>query len=136
MLYPLRKFVVLASLLAVCSMTLLNMWKDKGAFASFVLLSAATGKSTAQCDLGSQTVDLKWHPPNATAINNLTVVINATGVNGFQFEATTPSTIPYSTYNWCVMPHVRPQEYVVPPSDFKLKYVEVVGRSFPCRRRD
>lgn len=85
----------------------------------------------AQCaasNANASQIDLGWHAPNATIINDLSSVINGTGVYGFIFNSSlTPATSGYSTYNWCNMPHVRPQEYVVPPSEFKLEYVEVVG---------
>lgn len=76
-------------------------------------------------------VGLGWHPPSPSEINNLTATINATGVYGFVFNSSvTPASLPYGTYNWCNMPHVRPQEYSIPPKEYKLEYVEVV--SAPC----
>jgi len=72
-------------------------------------------------------IDLAWYAPNATAVNDLGKVVNGTGVYGFIFNSSvTPATSGYGTYNWCNMPHVRPQEYVVPSREFKLEYVEVV----------
>ncbi|KEF58578.1 uncharacterized protein A1O9_06504 [Exophiala aquamarina CBS 119918] len=98
-----------------------------------VVLVGAVSKGVAgasQCaaSTGSQ-IDLGWHAPNASAINDLGSVVNGTGVYGFIFNSSlTPATSGYSTYNWCNMPHVRPQEYVVPPSELKLEYVEVIHR--------
>lgn len=116
------------AILLLASMTLLNMWKGKAGYStfSFVLLSPVISRTEAQCDSASRPVSLDWYRPNATTINNLTAVINGTGVFGFQFSAVTPSDVPYQTYNWCNMPHVRPQEYTVLPSEYKLEYVEVV----------
>jgi acid phosphatase len=87
---------------------------------------AAIGIVSAQCK-GPASVDLAWHAPNSSAINNLTAVVNGTGVYGFIFNSSaTPKGVPYSTYNWCNMPHVRTQEYPPAPSGYKLEYVELV----------
>jgi hypothetical protein len=79
-------------------------------------------------------IDIGWYPPNISAINDLNVVINGEGVYGFVYNtSTTPADIPYSTYNWCNMPHVRAAEYVIPPPQYQLQYVEVVSsqQQFP-----
>lgn len=73
-------------------------------------------------------IDLSYHPPSVNIINSLPAVLNSTGVFGFVFDSSQTSSRPYSTYNWCNMPHVRPQEYIIPPADFSLKYVEVIHR--------
>jgi 2-phosphoxylose phosphatase len=74
-------------------------------------------------------VDLTWHAPNATNINNLATVVNGTGVYGFIFNnSVTPASTSYGTYNWCNMPHVRRTEYVQAPSEYTLEYVEVIHR--------
>ncbi len=127
--------MLLTSFSIVSSVTLINMWKSNPAFGAFAV-AAYLRSSIAQCDPGSRHLDLTWHPPNATAINNLTAVINSTGAYGFRFDAATPSTVPYRTYNWCNMPHVRQQEYIVPSSEFKLEYVEVVSRPTSGRAPD
>ena len=82
-----------------------------------------------QCALrNTSDINLDWHAPKFTAINDLNTVINGTGIYGFIYNSSvTPSKLPYSTYNWCNMPHVRPQEYVMPPDEYKLEYVEVVS---------
>ena len=72
--------------------------------------------------------DLGWYAPNATAVTNLSQVINGTGAFGFIFSTSQTPASGYGTYNWCNMPHVRPEEYVVPSSDYKLQYVEVIHR--------
>lgn len=75
------------------------------------------------------TVDLSWHAPDATAINNLAQVIGGTGVDGFVYNSSTVPADQYGVYDWCNMPHVRKTEYKKPSSEYKLQYVEVVGRA-------
>lgn len=103
------------------------------------LSSSVAAKAQCSQSFNESAVDLAWHPPNATNINNLRAVINGTGVNGFIFNSSvTPATAAYSTYNWCNMPHVRRQEYVVPPPEYSLEYVEVVrnvSELIPCRNK-
>ena len=72
-------------------------------------------------------VDLGWHPPSASWITDIDSVINDTGVHGFIFNSSKlPNNVPYGTYNWCNMPHVRVDEYIVPEKEYQLQYVEVV----------
>lgn len=73
-----------------------------------------------------QTVDISWHAPNATAINDLAQVIAGSGVHGFIYNSSSMSDSAYGNYNWCNMPHVRATEYKKPASEFVLQYVEVV----------
>lgn len=78
--------------------------------------------ATAQND----SIDLGWHAPKKSWINDLGQVLNGTGTNGFLFNASQlPAGTPYGTYNWCNMPHVRSQEYPRASKDYKLQYVEV-----------
>ncbi|KAK4942617.1 hypothetical protein LTR28_008645 [Elasticomyces elasticus] len=78
---------------------------------------------------GTSSVDLNWYPPVVSFINDLATVINGTGVNGFVFNSSVlPAGVPYGTYNWCNMPHVRPQEYLQVDESYMLEYVEVVHR--------
>lgn len=95
----------------------------------FLVGSTLSKGIAAQCaPANNSQIDLSWHAPNATHVNDLKSVINGTGIYGFIFNSSvTPATSGYNTYNWCNMPHVRRQEYVVPPSEFKLEYVEVVS---------
>lgn len=74
-------------------------------------------------------VDLGWYPPSQTVINNLTNVVSndTTGVYGFIFNSSYIPDDQYGTYNWCNMPHVRPQEYVRPSEEYELAYVELVS---------
>ena len=84
------------------------------------------GSASARCG-STASVDLSWHAPQSTIINNLTSVVNGTGIYGYIFDSSiTPASVPYSTYNWCNMPHVRAQEYPPAPSGYKLEYVELV----------
>ncbi|KUJ13473.1 phosphoglycerate mutase-like protein [Mollisia scopiformis] len=73
-------------------------------------------------------VDLGWYPPNATAINNLTQVVNGEGVYGFIYNNSNTPADEYGIYNWCNMPHVRKTEYVKPAEEYTLQYVEVIHR--------
>lgn len=70
-------------------------------------------------------VSLKWHQPSQTNINDLSTVINGTGVYGFIFNS---SQGPLDTYNWCNMPHTNPQTYQKVDSSYTLEYVEVIHR--------
>ncbi|KAL1296837.1 hypothetical protein AAFC00_004460 [Neodothiora populina] len=77
----------------------------------------------------STTVDLSWHRPAASEINDLESAINGTGTYGFIFNSSSlPDRVPYGTYNWCNMPHARSQEYPIVNSSFELQYVEVIHR--------
>lgn len=80
------------------------------------------------------TVDLKWHAPNKSWINDLGQVVNGTGTNGFVFNSSQlPVGTPYGTYNWCNMPHVRAGEYPIVGDEFELIYVEVYVAQFRLR---
>jgi acid phosphatase len=71
-------------------------------------------------------VDLGWHAPKKSWINNLEKVLNGSGTNGFVFSGSQlPAGTPYGTYNWCNMPHVRSDEYLRASAEYKLQYVEV-----------
>nr|XP_023907927.1 uncharacterized protein LOC112019643 [Quercus suber] len=74
---------------------------------------------------GNTTVDLDWHAPLQSQINNLQTVINGTGVYGFIFNS---SQAPLDTYDWCNMPHTNPATYTRPDNSYKLEYVEVIHR--------
>ncbi|KAK8040020.1 Histidine acid phosphatase [Apiospora rasikravindrae] len=88
-----------------------------------LLLSAATIAAAAA-------VNLDWHAPAATAVNNLTSALQATGTYGFIFNTSRTPDAQYGSYNWCNMPHVRRREYPLPPKDqgYELRYVEVIQR--------
>lgn len=93
-----------------------------GPRASFIVVATAF----ARHGMAAASVDLGWYPPNATVINNLTHVLETTGVYGFVYNNSYPTDVLYGTYNWCNMPHVRKQEYKKPSGEYKLKYVEIV----------
>jgi hypothetical protein len=91
-------------------------------------LSAIVAATTyGHYSMAAASVDLGWYPPNATVINNLTNVLATTGVYGFVYNNSYPTDLPYGTYDWCNMPHVRKQEYQKPSDEYKLKYVELVS---------
>lgn len=89
---------------------------------------AAVAASLARHGTAASAVDLAWHAPSATEINNLTQVIGGSGVYGFIFNSSTTPAHGYGTYNWCNMPHVRATEYKKPSSEYQLQYVELVRR--------
>ena len=94
---------------------------------ALVHLTNATRPQKETCSISSMSTS--WQAPNQTAINSLNSVLNGTGIYGYIFDSsTTPGSIAYDTYNWCNMPHVRSQEYKVPPADYRLAYVEVIHR--------
>lgn len=75
-------------------------------------------------------IDLSWHAPNSTAINDLTQVIEGSGIYGFVYNSSDVPVDQYGVYNWCNMPHVRKTEYKKPSSEYRLQYVEVVSRGW------
>lgn len=78
----------------------------------------------------SSAVGLGWYPPKNNSVNSLSSAVNSSGTYGFIFNSShTPESVPDSTYNWCRMPTVKPEEYTQPPTDqYKLEYVEVTHR--------
>ncbi|KAI1862375.1 uncharacterized protein JN550_010237 [Neoarthrinium moseri] len=86
------------------------------------LLFPAAAKAAADV------VDLGWHAPAQTDINNLTTALSSEGIYGFIFNSSETPEGQYGTYNWCNMPHVRTREYVKPSDEFELRYVEVIQR--------
>ncbi|KAF2000748.1 phosphoglycerate mutase-like protein [Amniculicola lignicola CBS 123094] len=77
----------------------------------------------------AQSVDLNWHAPKQTWINDLSAVLNGTGTHGFIFNSSAlPARTPYGTYNWCNMPHVRKDIYPKANKEYELEYVEVIHR--------
>lgn len=84
--------------------------------------------SAATC--ASPSVDLSWHPSPIEDVNSLSSVEKNSSIYGFIFNSSSePVGVPYGTYNWCNMPHVRSQEYKKAPVAYKLEYVEVVSMS-------
>ena len=118
-LFVLSFIVACASLFILAKMRLTSL-------STALYFASNSNASAAQCN-ASTSVDLTWHPPNSTVVNSLTSVINGTGIYGYTFNSSnTPAGLPYDTYNWCNMPHVRAQEYPMAPSGYKLEYVELV----------
>lgn len=89
----------------------------------------AVAASLARHGMATPAVDLSWYAPNATGINNLTQVINGSGVYSFIFNSSDTTEHEYGIYNWCNMPHVRATEYPQASSEYELHYVEVVSCS-------
>ncbi|CAK4033886.1 Hypothetical predicted protein [Lecanosticta acicola] len=74
---------------------------------------------------GASNVSLEWHAPTKYYVNDLSTVINGTGVYGFILNS---SQGPLNTYNWCNMPHTNPKTYPKADQEYKLEYVEVIHR--------
>ncbi|PNS14102.1 hypothetical protein CAC42_6615 [Sphaceloma murrayae] len=75
------------------------------------------------------TDDISWSAPPPRELDDLSSIMDKTGVYGFIFNSSTiPESAPYATYNWCNMPHVRAQEYPRFNSSYTLEYVEVIHR--------
>lgn len=115
-------FVLLAQLLTQAVVTMKAV--PRASFLVGAMASASYGNKLAIAS--NTTVDLSWHAPNATMINDLQTLINTTGVYGFIYNSSITPDHEYGTYNWCNMPHVRAREYPKAPAEFKLQYVEVV----------
>jgi len=81
-------------------------------------------------------VDLSWHKPNASVINDLEGVIDGQGVWGYIYNTSVTPEEKYGGYNWCNMPHVRAKEYPKAKAGYKLLYVEVVGSVASASIRD
>ncbi|KAI8280585.1 hypothetical protein K4K60_004766 [Colletotrichum sp. SAR11_57] len=86
--------------------------------------TTASGNSSA----GAGGVDLTWHAPASSEVNNLTSVISGKGVWGFIYDTSATPDDKYGQYNWCNMPHVRKTEYVKASDEYELKYVELIHR--------
>lgn len=83
---------------------------------------------------GHAQVDLSWHKPNASVINDLKGVIDGEGVWGYIYNTSVTPDEKYGVYNWCNMPHVRAKEYPRAKVGYKLQYVEVVSTSLYTSR--
>ncbi|KAI8801312.1 histidine phosphatase superfamily, partial [Cladochytrium replicatum] len=73
-------------------------------------------------------VDVSWHRPSYTDVNNLAAVLSGANSSTRIFDSSTTPDNLYGIYNYCNMPHVRAREYPVANSTFELKYVEVIHR--------
>ncbi|KAF7519072.1 hypothetical protein G7054_g13212 [Neopestalotiopsis clavispora] len=113
----------MASAVMVFVLTI-DIWSNMLASSSSIGIFAAILPVAAQA-----VVDLEWHAPAESDINNITRVFSTQGVYGFIFNSSDTGDKPYGTYNWCNMPHARKTEYPIPSnSDLTLKYVEVIQR--------
>lgn len=116
------KLTIMASAVMVFVLTI-DIWSNMLASSSSIGIFAAILPVAAQA-----VVDLEWHAPAESDINNITRVFSTQGVYGFIFNSSDTGDKPYGTYNWCNMPHARKTEYPIPSnSDLTLKYVEVVS---------
>ena len=83
----------------------------------------------------AQSVDVTWHAPSQSQINNLTQVLSGSGVYGFIYNTSVTPDAQYGTYNWCNMPHARSREYKKASSEYELRYVELVSAVQPLYLR-
>lgn len=129
----LKRVLPLGLLLVVLAALLLNASLSRDGSSQVPLSSQhSTSKPDSDTKVGAMSLNNsvpRWHPPNSTWITHLDDVINGTGVHGFIFNGSQlPDGVPYGTYNWCNMPHVRTSEYPRVSSDeYQLEYVEVVS---------
>ncbi len=113
----------LVFILQLAAQQIVTMWSDKR---SKLVLAFASVSGTAAL---AQDVDLSWHAPSQSQLNNLTQVLSGSGVYGFIYNTSVTPDEKYGTYNWCNMPHARAKEYKKPGDEYQLKYVELVGPS-------
>ncbi|GJD02159.1 histidine acid phosphatase [Colletotrichum higginsianum] len=92
--------------------------------AALAVSGGTTGSSGGAANATGD-IDLSWHAPAQTEVNNLTAVINSKGVWGFIYDTSETPDDKYGQYNWCNMPHVRKTEYLQPSDEYELKYVEL-----------
>ncbi|KAK7920104.1 hypothetical protein PG985_008126 [Apiospora marii] len=125
-------------------------WSSSSPNSSSAMLNPAATSllvSTGAAAAAGMGVDLNWHPPAATQLNNLTSALQGSGTYGFIFNTSQTPDARYGQYNWCNMPHARRTEYthgggmpLVPQQpkddeplrarleDYELRYVEVIQR--------
>ncbi|KAI9149144.1 Chitinase [Paramyrothecium foliicola] len=118
-----KSFVVFGLSVASCALlfgTMSPSWKFPAA--ALAIFSHVRPGAVAQA------VDIDWHAPAKTDINDLDKVLSAKGVYGWIYDSSETPDDKYGTYNWCNMPHVRSKEYVKAKDEFKLQYVEVIHR--------
>ncbi|KAJ0165820.1 Counting factor 60 [Colletotrichum tanaceti] len=124
-----KSLVIIASFLAFVQFALPHVMAPK----SITLLAALavfgdTTESSGGAVVAAGDIDLGWHAPAQSEVNNLTAVINSKGVWGFIYDTSATPDDKYGQYNWCNMPHVRKTEYLQPADEYELKYVELVHR--------
>ena len=97
---------------------------------AYVVLTTVLFTVSAQNKTLNDTIDAQWRAPAAFWNTDLNTVLAGPGTNGFVFKASnaTAASQPSDVYNYCTMPHVNKQAYIVPAKEFKLEYVEVIHR--------
>lgn len=116
-------FVLICTIYMFVHLSDLNLDMASVKLSAPLLLASLSAIALAK---NSTAIDLNWHAPTKSWINDLEQVLNGTGTNGFVFGGSQlPSGVQYGTYNWCNMPHVRKEEYKKVSDDFELLYVEV-----------
>jgi len=118
---------VVVSLLLLASWATIYLFHSTGLLPSFgtLKLDNAHDISSAPIDFH---VDGLWNSPTSTLIDDLSTVINGSGVYGFLFDNSyaPAGNSYYGGYNYCDMPHVNSRDYVKPSEIYTLEYVEVV----------
>lgn len=101
--------------------------------AALLAACAIAGDADAQKPLGGRAagISTQWYKPAQSNINDLDSAAHGHGVYGFIYNSSITPHGDYGAYNWCNMPHVRRTEYVVPPKEYELQYVELVGAALP-----
>ncbi|KAF6832177.1 Counting factor 60 [Colletotrichum musicola] len=128
-----KSLVLVASFIIFAEYTLSQTMATKSGSSLLAALAvfgggAAAGAGAFTNTTGPGGVDLSWHKPAATEVNDLNAVINGKGVWGFIYDTSETTEEKYGQYNWCNMPHVRKTEYVKPSEEYELKYVELIHR--------
>ncbi|KAF8664201.1 hypothetical protein AX16_000764 [Volvariella volvacea WC 439] len=75
----------------------------------------------------AKAVALHYPPKSQSQVYSLDWAFEGSGAPGI-FNSSGVRNEDYGMYNWCNMPHVRKREYVTPPKQYKLEYVEVIQR--------
>ncbi|KAG6009829.1 hypothetical protein E4U21_001259 [Claviceps maximensis] len=86
------------------------------------------GAKPAELTMGVGDVDTRWYAPAKGQVNDLGAAVSSQGIYGFIYNSSDTPDAEYGVYNWCNMPHVRPQEYVRADDEFELQYVELIHR--------
>ncbi len=118
---------VVVSLLLLASWATVYLFHSTGLLPSFgtLKLDNAHDISSARIDFP---VDGLWNAPSSTQIDDLSTVINGSGVYGFLFNNSyaPAGNSYYGGHNYCNMPHVNSRDYVKASEIYTLEYVEVV----------
>ncbi|KAK2729804.1 Counting factor 60 [Colletotrichum kahawae] len=124
-----KSLVLVASFIIFAEYTLSQVMAPKAGSSLLAALAVfGTGSGALSGTAGAGGVDLTWHAPASSEVNNLTSVISGKGVWGFIYDTSATPDDKYGQYNWCNMPHVRKTEYVKASDEYELKYVELIHR--------